>query len=239
VRLSSLGNWSSNCRHDCEVSITSQNYYPQCKHFTFIAVATEAEFALNVGEVANKTEARTGKRAAVMDRGGDKVNIGVDFVPKVVTKPDAITVLLRGIVASNVLFSSYTSEEQTAIVAAFAPPKGFAGTFVIRQDTEGDIFYVVESGSLDIYVKNAEGVDMKVGAPLGTASCFGELALMYNTPRAASIKAATDCKLWKIDRDTYRSILLHSKYVRNKQYIDFLKNVVVRGKKLGSLMPDS
>ena len=45
-------------------------------------------------------------------------------------------------------------------------------TFVIRQDRtgqgeSGDNFYVVESGSLDIYVRNSSGVEARVGNPLG------------------------------------------------------------------------
>ncbi|OBS69330.1 hypothetical protein A6R68_02158 [Neotoma lepida] len=37
---------------------------------------------------------------------------------------------------------------------------------------------------------------------------FGELALIYGTPRAATVKAKTDLKLWGIDRDSYRRILM-------------------------------
>jgi len=33
---------------------------------------------------------------------------------------------------------------------------------------------------------------------------FGELALIYGTPRAATVKALSDVKLWGIDRDSYR-----------------------------------
>ena len=40
---------------------------------------------------------------------------------------------------------------------------------------------------------------------------FGELALIYGTPRAATVKAKTDLKLWGIDRDSYRRILMVSK----------------------------
>lgn len=39
---------------------------------------------------------------------------------------------------------------------------------------------------------------------------FGELALIYGTPRAATVKAKTDLKLWGIDRDSYRRILMVS-----------------------------
>jgi hypothetical protein len=41
---------------------------------------------------------------------------------------------------------------------------------------------------------------------LGVCSTFGELALMYNTTRAATIKASSECKLWVLDRHTYRAI---------------------------------
>jgi cAMP-dependent protein kinase regulator len=145
---------------------------------------------------------------------------------------------LKGIVTTNILFSSYAQEEHAAIVDAFESKTVTAGTFVIRQGESGDNFYVVESGSLDIYVRNANGVEAKVGNPLTPGTYFGELALMYNTPRAASIKASTDCVVWFIDRDTYRSIVVYHKYLRNKQYMDFLRNVEIMNKKLGLVMTD-
>ena len=39
-------------------------------------------------------------------------------------------------------------------------------------------------------------------------STFGELALMYNTPRAATIVASSDSVLWAMDRYTFRSLIL-------------------------------
>jgi CRP-like cAMP-binding protein len=68
---------------------------------------------------------------------------------------------------------------------------------------------------------------------------FGELALMYNTPRAASIKASTDCILWTIDRSCYRGILVYYKFLRNKQYMEFLRNVEIMKRKLGSVMSEA
>ena len=37
-------------------------------------------------------------------------------------------------------------------------------------------------------------------------SCFGELALLYNAPRAATVRALTDCKLWVMERQAYLAI---------------------------------
>ncbi len=158
---------------------------------------------------------------------------------QVVVKPQNIKDLLMGVVTTNILFSSYASDEHSSIVDAFESKRVAAETFVIRQGESGDNFYIVESGSLDIYVKNASGVEARVGSPLGPGSYFGELALMYNTPRAASIKASSDCVIWAIDRASYRGIVVYYKFLRNKQYMEFLRNVEIMNKKLGLVMTES
>lgn len=58
--------------------------------------------------------------------------------------------------------------------------------------------------SLKVYV-NGEWV-----TNISEGGSFGELALIYGTPRAATVKAKTDLKLWGIDRDSYRRILMVS-----------------------------
>ena len=56
---------------------------------------------------------------------------------------------------------------------------------------------------------------------------FGELALIYNQPRAATVKAKTDIKLWAIDRDTYRRILMGSTIRKREMYQDALSKVPI------------
>lgn len=57
---------------------------------------------------------------------------------------------------------------------------------------------------LQVYVNN-EWV-----TSIGEGGSFGELALIYGTPRAATVKAKSDVKLWGIDRESYRRILMVS-----------------------------
>jgi hypothetical protein len=59
---------------------------------------------------------------------------------------------------------------------------------------------------------------------------FGELALMFGLPRAASVVAKTPAKLWAIDRDTYRRILMGSTIKKRKLYEEFLAKVPILGK---------
>lgn len=69
---------------------------------------------------------------------------------------------------------------------------------------EGDNFYVIDSGEVEVYVNNQIVLNISEGGS------FGELALIYGTPRAATVKAKTDVKLWGIDRLSYRRILMVS-----------------------------
>lgn len=178
------------------------------------------------------------KREAVLDR-GEQIKQSSSYVPKVVPKAQNIKDLLYSVVTSNILFSSYAADEQAAIVDAFERKSVGPDSFVIKQGETGDHFYVVESGTLEIFVKGKDGEPQRVGNTLGPGSGFGELALMYNTPRAASIKSKSECVLWEIDRNSYRGILVYFKYLRNKQYMEFLRNVEIMDKKLGTIMSES
>ncbi|VDL92034.1 unnamed protein product [Schistocephalus solidus] len=95
------------------------------------------------------------------------------------------------------------------------------GDTIIQQGDEGDNFYIIDQGEVEIYV-NGEYVSC-----IGEGGSFGELALIYGTPRAATVKAHTEVKLWGIDRDSYRRILMGSTIRRRKMYQDFLSRVPI------------
>jgi cAMP-dependent protein kinase regulator len=56
---------------------------------------------------------------------------------------------------------------------------------------------------------------------------FGELALLYNAPRAATITAKTNCHLWVLDRNTFNFIVKDAASRKREQYEDFLKSVSI------------
>lgn len=65
---------------------------------------------------------------------------------------------------------------------------------------------------------------------IGEGGSFGELALIHGTPRAATVRAKTDMKLWGLDRDSYRRILMGSTIRKRKMYEEFLSRVSILGK---------
>ena len=56
---------------------------------------------------------------------------------------------------------------------------------------------------------------------------FGELSLLYNCPRAASIIATTECRLWALDRSTFNHIVKDSASKKRERYETFLSKVEI------------
>ena len=85
-------------------------------------------------------------------------------------------------------------KDMTIVIDAMDSKAVTAGDTVIKEGEPGEVLYIVESGSLkcfkflsgkDTFLKNFEKGDV-----------FGELALLYNAPRAATITAETNSELW-------------------------------------------
>lgn len=147
------------------------------------------------------------------------------YEKKVAEKPAEVRARIAKHVVQSVLFKNMSDQERSDCVDAFYAVKADSGETVITQGDTGQNYYFVESGELEILVKVA-GSEVatnqgKVEANFGV----GELALMYGTPRAATIKAITATALWALDRVTYRAIIQHYKSERAKKYKDFLLQV--------------
>jgi len=99
------------------------------------------------------------------------------------------------------------------------------GNTIIKQGDEGDNFYVVQDGECCITVTQ-EGVPNNV-AVVGKGGSFGELALIYGSPRAATVTAKTDVTLWAIDRGSYRQVLMKTMMDKRKVYEAFLEKVPI------------
>lgn len=90
------------------------------------------------------------------------------------------------------------------------------------------------TGTFDVYVNPAgslqpgpDGLGSKV-ATIEPGGSFGELALMYNAPRAATVMSADGaCTLWALDRVTFRRILMDSTFQRRRLYESFLEEVPI------------
>lgn len=118
---------------------------------------------------------------------------------------------------ASVMFQNITEEEREMIFGVMEPIKVKKGTWVIKQGTVGDRFYIVDTGVFEVrIVPEGEEDDGSGGNVVhvyeGSVEkhahpSFGELALMYSAPRAASIIAQTDGHLWALHRYAFRQVL--------------------------------
>jgi len=148
---------------------------------------------------------------------------------KVVPKSAEARARIETAVNSSILFTALTSLQKGRIYDAMEEFKVSAGDVVIEQGNDGDYFYVIGNGKFDVW-KSENGEEPQKVFNYDEAGSFGELALMYNCPRAATVKATTDGTLFRVDRVTFRHLVVESTRHQRKLHEQFLKKVPLFGK---------
>ncbi|NXX14674.1 KAP0 kinase, partial [Podargus strigoides] len=152
------------------------------------------------------------------------------YVRKVIPKDYKTMAALAKAIEKNVLFAHLDDNERSDIFDAMFPVTYIAGETVIQQGNSQDTVNLGLSpcSAFQVYVNN------EWATSVGEGGSFGELALIYGTPRAATVKAKTNVKLWGIDRDSYRRILMASIFLadgstlrKRKMYEEFLSKVSI------------
>lgn len=125
--------------------------------------------------------------------------------PKFKKKEEEAAFLTRTLL-TNFMFHSLPDSTLEKLVLAFEEVDVKKGTAIMRQgDFNIDYFYVLRSGECTVAIDGKQLPD-----PYGTMSegtILGELAMLYNNPRAATVSAKEDCKLYRVDRQTFRYFL--------------------------------
>ncbi|XP_076126156.1 cGMP-dependent protein kinase 2 [Alosa pseudoharengus] len=93
------------------------------------------------------------------------------------------------------------------------------GDYVIKQGEQGNHLFVLADGSLEVYQQS----QLLTSIPVW--STFGELAILYNCTRTASVKAVTSVKVWALDREVFHNIMRMTAETRHEQHRNFLRSV--------------
>ena len=95
------------------------------------------------------------------------------------------------------IFSPLSPPVLEQLAARLIPVHASAGEEIIRLGDHGDRFYLVESGEVEVLL------DDQPPRREGPGSYFGEIALLRDVPRTATVRAATDVELFALDRDHF------------------------------------
>lgn len=156
------------------------------------------------------------------DRGtirGRELDLDADFKPPKYKKSDSAKKFLDGALGDNFIFSDLSKKERKMLIDAMQEQKAAEGDIIIQQGDVGDFFYICESGNL---VFNVDGNNVG-GCSVGGS--FGELALLYDSPRAATCVAASDVTLWKVDQTTFRYLIASTAKEQETGIVEILAKI--------------
>jgi len=131
----------------------------------------------------------------------------------------------------QLMFGSIPEETFEQVIDAMFLKAVAQGEQVIQLGDTADFFYIVKTGQFDILAKRHTQADSgRTGEQqlvkvfeAGAGFAFGELALLYNAPRSATITATEASEVWCLGREAFRKLVVQSSAEQFKEYVAFLK----------------
>jgi cGMP-dependent protein kinase len=136
-------------------------------------------------------------------------------------KDESSRELIKAAILDNDFMKNLEMTQIREIVDCMYPEAYKTGSIIIKEGDVGSIVYVLEEGCVEV------SRDGKFLSTLTPGKVLGELAILYHCQRTATIKAATDCKLWAIERQCFQTIMMRTGLIRQAEYTDFLKSVPI------------
>ena len=140
----------------------------------------------------------------------------------------------RELLAKDSLFSGLTADQLDELVAASRSLRLVKRDELFHKGDAGSQVYVVVSGKLKALTTSLEGDDV-VFSILGPGEVFGEIALLGETPRTATVVAIERCELMVIDRRDFLALLKR----HPDAAIRLLQLLAVRVKRVSELVEDT
>mmetsp|Transcript_13983 Transcript_13983/g.36112 ORF Transcript_13983/g.36112 Transcript_13983/m.36112 type:complete len:319 (-) Transcript_13983:570-1526(-) len=151
------------------------------------------------------------QRASVSAEAFGEWNKRGDFVAPVYPKSDEQIAELMNTLRNSFLFHSLEPKDLQVVTMAMKGPHVLEpGHRIINEGDSGDHLYVVTDGAMDCAKVLGEPAVEIVVKTCVKGDLFGELALLYNCPRAASVICRDLSVLWELDRGSFTNIVMES-----------------------------
>lgn len=113
--------------------------------------------------------------------------------------------LNRDIIERVPLFRGASEDFIRAIALQLRPMVFTPGDYVFKAGEHGEDMYFISRGTLEVLAKDGH----TVLGQLSDGEFFGEIALLRQQPRTASVRAANYCDLYRLDKETFEHVLAH------------------------------
>eukprot|EP00924_Labyrinthula_sp_SR-Ha-C_P014041 maker-scaffold_56-snap-gene-0.0-mRNA-1 protein AED:0.13 eAED:0.13 QI:84/1/0.66/1/1/1/3/69/408 len=129
---------------------------------------------------------------------------------------------LRKILSSNLLCSHLHPDDLQKIINACEKQEFEPDMEIIKEgDEKAEHYFIIENGTAVVFKGEKQVCEYKDG------DAFGELALMYNAPRAATVKSTSKLNCWKLGQKLFKTILMGSAMKRREKCYEFLAQVPI------------
>ena len=124
---------------------------------------------------------------------------------------------MRATLMHHFLFSSLPIKGINVLLTKCSLYSYEAESIVFTQNSNGNFFYLISAGSVEVIVNGIRKSTISKGG------YFGELALLHDTLRTATVRTLAPTQLWVLSREDFKSAVqtvITSKYIENKQFLE-------------------
>ncbi|XP_059421809.1 cGMP-dependent protein kinase 1a isoform X1 [Carassius carassius] len=128
--------------------------------------------------------------------------------------------LIKSAILDNDFMKNLEMSQIQEIVDCMYPVDYDKNSCIIKEGDVGSLVYVMEEGRVEV---SKEGLKL---CTMGPGKVFGELAILYNCTRTATVRTVTSVKLWAIDRQCFQTIMMRTGLIKHAEYMELLKSVL-------------
>uniref|UniRef100_A0A672QQ56 cGMP-dependent protein kinase n=1 Tax=Sinocyclocheilus grahami TaxID=75366 RepID=A0A672QQ56_SINGR len=133
-----------------------------------------------------------------------------------VAKSDRSKELIKSAILDNDFMKNLEMSQIQEIVDCMYPVDYDKNSCIIKEGDVGSLVY----GKVEV---SKEGLKL---CTMGPGKVFGELAILYNCTRTATVRTVTSVKLWAIDRQCFQTIMMRTGLIKHAENMELLKSVL-------------
>lgn len=164
-------------------------------------------------------EAKKNRRMVVADT-MDVLESDV-VLPEIRKSADQRKFLTKSLLDNFFLFGEMDAASQEKMIDALEPTGASVREVIIKQGDQGDFIYIIETGKYEVLIDSTKVKSMQKGM------VFGELALMYQAPRAATVRCVSAGNLWKVERKVFSCITRNHSMAEAKNSLARIANIEI------------
>ena len=118
---------------------------------------------------------------------------------------------------------SLAVDQRQKIIDAMEKKHYQANVEIIREGTDGNHMYVLEQGN--VTVTKSAGKDKTFVCDLGPGQLFGELAILYNCRRTATVTTKGQVTVWVLERQVFQAVVKSAGQAKDEERFNLLSKV--------------